>query len=120
MIALLHTLSRIAGYMRRLWTVFVTVAVAGVVALREWFQDAVQQGWLILNGYLWALVDSLGITDYFESFNQIAQILGDYAWFGVWAIPVVPVFGITMGAYLIAGYITLIRHTVGALWFNPG
>lgn len=120
MITLLLYVSRIASFFRRFWSVLVTVVVAAAVALREWFADALQQGWLVLNTYLWTLLDSLGVADYFESFEGIAQILGDYAWFGVWAIPVVPVFAITMGAYVIAGYITLIRHAVGAIWFNPG
>lgn len=91
-----------------------------VVFLRDWFIFFVSQVWAMLQGWFWSVMDALGVTEYFDAFDAMGELVGPYLWFAVWAIPIVPVTLIITSAWAIAWTIVGIRHAVGILSINAG
>lgn len=113
MLALLGFINKLANWAVAYWKLLVATLIGLAVVIREWLVVAIQQSWLNFLTWVWPYLDSFGLTDYFSSFGQLAQIVGDYTQFAVWLIPVVPVVQLVLGAYYIAWIITITRHVLG-------
>ena len=117
---LLDQLADLVRLIGQIIRAFFDAVIEVLVWLRDWFIAFVDYVYTMLMSWFWSLAQTLGVSDFFESLDGMAQIAGPYLEFAVWAIPIVPVATIITSAWILAWVITGVRHGVGVISINAG